>query len=311
LELTTSLSVEAFFMAFRRFAARRGLPSTITSDNAKTFKSASKEIQRFTRSSVLRDDMINHRISWQFIGPKARWWGGYWERMVKMVKQAFKKTLGRSTLSYDEMNTVLVEVERVINSRPITYIYDDREAISYALTPSHLINGRSISTIPSSQHYDVISTNQTLTRRSRHHRRLLQQFLQRWKRDYLSSLRENHKVKSRHDKKPDIFVGDIVILKNDSTSRNFWKLAKIEELLPGRDGTIRSAVVKVATDTRKPVLLKRVTQQLIPIEVRSDEATIMDEGEEEKNETTTGNEEKLNHRPRRTTAIAGEARRRS
>ena len=69
--------------------------------------------------------------------------------------------------------------------------------------------------------------------------------------------------------------------------------------------------MKVANDTRKPVLLKRVIQQLIPIEVRSDEATIMDEGEEEKNETTTGNEEKLNHRPRRTTAIAGEARRRS
>ncbi|CAB4000864.1 Hypothetical predicted protein [Paramuricea clavata] len=99
--------------------------------------------------------------------------------------------------------------------------------------------------------------------------------------------------------------------KNDSTSRNLWKLAKIEELLSGRDGTIRSAVVKVANDTRNPVLLKRVIQQLIPIEVRSDEATIVDEGEEEKNETTTGNEEKLNHRPRRTTAIAGEERRRS
>ena len=70
-------------------------------------------------------------------------------------------------------------------------------------------------------------------------------------------------------------------------------------------------VVKVANDTRKPVLLKRVIQRLIPIEVRSDEATIMDEGEEEQNETATGNEEKLNHRPRRTTAIAGEARRRS
>jgi hypothetical protein len=170
--------------------------------------------------------MINHRISWQFIPPKAPWWGGFWERMVKMVKQALKKTLGRSTLSYDKMNTVLVEMERVINSRPITYVYDDREALSYALTPSYLINGRSISTIPSGQHYDVISTNQTLTRRLRHQRRLLQQFLQRWKRDYLLSLRENYKVKSRHNKKSDISVGDIVILKNDSTSRNFWKRHK-------------------------------------------------------------------------------------
>ena len=68
--------------------------------------------------------------------------------MVKMVKQTLKKMLGRSTLNYDEMNTLFVEVERVINSCPIRYVYDDKEAVSYALTPSHLSNGRSISTIP-------------------------------------------------------------------------------------------------------------------------------------------------------------------
>ena len=49
--------------------------------------------------------MINHRILWQLISPKAPWWGRYWERMAKMVKQTPKKTLGRSTLNYDEMNT--------------------------------------------------------------------------------------------------------------------------------------------------------------------------------------------------------------
>ena len=311
LELTTSLNVDAFFLAFRRFTARRGLPSTIRTDNAQTFKRAAKELQRFTRSNVLHNYMINHRISWQFIPPKAPWWGGYWERMVKMVKQTLKKMLGRSTLNYDEMNTLLVEVERVINSRPITYVYDDKEAVSYALTPSHLINGRSISTVPNCRHYDVVSTNQTLTRRSRHHRHLLQQFLERWRRDYLLSLRESHKTKSRQDKKPDISVGDIVILKNDSTSRNFWKLAKIVELLPGRDGAIRSAVVKVGSDTRKPVLLKRVIQQLIPIEVRYNENQIADDSSK-RNIDRTGNddEEEQNSLPRRISAIVGEARRR-
>ena len=141
LELTTSLNVDAFFMAFRRFTSRRGLPSTIRTDNAKTFKRAAKELQRFTRSNVLHNHMINHRISWQFIPPKAPWRGGYWERMVKMVKQTVKKMLRTSMLNYDEMNTLLIEVERVMNSCPITYVYDDKEAVSYALTPSHLING--------------------------------------------------------------------------------------------------------------------------------------------------------------------------
>ena len=153
LKSTTSLDVDAFFLAFRRFTARRGLPSTIWTDNAKTFKRAAKELQRFYRSNVLHNYMINHRIPWQFIPPKVPWCGGYWERMVKMVKQILKKMLGRSTLNYDEMNTLLVEVVRVINSRPITYVYDDKEAVSYALTPSHLINGRSISTIPNCRHF--------------------------------------------------------------------------------------------------------------------------------------------------------------
>ena len=88
-----------------------------------------------------------------------------------MVKQALERILGRSTLCFDEMNTVLVEVEvkveRVSNARPITYVYNDQESIPYALTPSHLMNGRSMSTIPSSQHFDVISRNPALTTRAR------------------------------------------------------------------------------------------------------------------------------------------------
>jgi hypothetical protein len=114
------------------------------------------------------------------------------------------RILGGQARNIRQINSQLRrnEVERIINSRPITYIYDDREAISYALTPSHLMNGRSISTIPSSQHYDVIScTNQTLTRISRH-----QIEPSKWKRDYLLSLRENHKVKSRHVKKILIYL---------------------------------------------------------------------------------------------------------
>ena len=84
-----------------------------------------------------------------------------------MVKQALERILGRSTLCFDETNTVLVEVERVSNARPITYVYNDQQSIPYALTPSHLMNGRSMSTIPSSQHFDVISRNPALTTRAR------------------------------------------------------------------------------------------------------------------------------------------------
>ena len=63
---------------------------------------------------------------------------------MRSIKKPFKKILGRSTLSFDDLRTVLVEIEGVVNSRPLTYLYDDEELISYPLTPSDLIYVRRI-----------------------------------------------------------------------------------------------------------------------------------------------------------------------
>ena len=93
LELCKSLDVQDFLLAFRRFASRRGLPATITSDNAKTFKSSSKEIRRITRSNEVLRYFVNQRISWNFIIERAPWWGGFWEHLVRDVKTPLKKVL--------------------------------------------------------------------------------------------------------------------------------------------------------------------------------------------------------------------------
>ncbi len=90
------------------------------------------------------------------------------------------------------MNTILTEVESIINARPLTYVYDDTESISYPLTPSHLISGRRITNTPNSTHYEVVSTNNSLTRRSKHHCALLRHFTNDWRRNYLLNLRENN-----------------------------------------------------------------------------------------------------------------------
>ena len=50
--------------------------------------------------------LTNHQVSWQFIVEKASWWGGYWERMVRSVKCYLRKTLGCSTLIFDELGTL-------------------------------------------------------------------------------------------------------------------------------------------------------------------------------------------------------------
>ena len=62
--------------------------------------------------------------------------------------------------------------------------------------------------------------------------------------------------------------GEIVLLKDDNKKRAFWKLAKVEELIKGKDGHCRAAYVKVSNDRGKSTILRRPIQHLIPLEVK-------------------------------------------
>ena len=264
LELIESLSVESFCRAFRRFCARRGLPGSIISDNAKTFKSASREIKKLIRSPKLHEHLTAKGVKWKFITELAPWQGGMWERLIRSTKRCLVKIIGRSLLSRSELSTILVEIEGVINLRPITYVFDDREGISYPLTPSQLINGRNLQCLPNDGHYEIISTYEGLSKRARYHHRLLTQFTSRWKNEYLLSLLEAYRPRSGNEE-PMIEIGDIVILRNDHQKRSFWKLAKVTELYKGEDGSVRSAKVQVAGDGKK--VFTRSLKHLIPLEI--------------------------------------------
>ena len=65
LELVESLEVETFIRCFRRFTARRGVPATILSYNAKTFKAASKEIRGLLRSPRLTEHFLSQGVKWK------------------------------------------------------------------------------------------------------------------------------------------------------------------------------------------------------------------------------------------------------
>ncbi|XP_046860901.1 uncharacterized protein LOC124454137 [Xenia sp. Carnegie-2017] len=194
LELVCYLSVLSFLQAFRRFVSRRGLPSRIISDNAKTFKSASREVTNILRSTDIQRELASKGVNWEFIIEKAPWQGGFYERVIQSTKRCLKKTLGRSSMDFEALRTILVEIEATINNRPLTYIYDDQEGISYPLTPSQLIYGRQITLTASYRQFEIISTNRTLSRKAKYQKRLLDQFINRWRTEYLLSVRETSRL---------------------------------------------------------------------------------------------------------------------
>ncbi len=224
LELVQDCSAEQFLLAFRRFVGHRGLPRVMMSDNAKNFKMSAKEITKIGRSNLVQSHLANIGVQWLFIVEKAPWWGGFWERLIKITKDCIKKSVGRALLTFEQLRTLFTEVESVVNARPLTYVYDDVEGTSYALSPAHLIYGRRITGNHNQESYEVVSTHESLTKRARHHRYLLKQFTKHWRREYLTSLRENsRKVNS---KELHVKVGDLVILKNDGTARCFLEDCK-------------------------------------------------------------------------------------
>lgn len=253
LELVPNLSGESFIRALMRFKGRRGTPTLIVSDNGKTFKD--EKVQTFCQ----RDG-----TEWKFNVEAAPWWGGFFERLVKSVKLCLKKCLRNARLDYDEMSTSLVEVEAVLNSRPLTYVYDEMEE---PLTPSHLIVGRRILSVPAKSSFNEDVNEGTITRRVKFLQRTLDHFWNRWRAEYLTELREHHRYSKRANSLRKVRVGDIVCLHDHKIPRQRWRLGKVERLLPGRDGHVRSAVVRVKAGNSPTAEFRRPLQRLYPLEV--------------------------------------------
>ena len=201
--------------------------------------------------------------------PRASWWGGFWEIMVKSVKRYLKKVLGNARPTFEEMDTILIEVEGVLNSRPLTYIHSELE--EEPLTPSSLVCGKRLLSTPSESKVAAKSTLSDLTTRESYLKTLLNHFWSRWRREYLPSLREFHRnLSSSRNKSSSIKEGDIVYIQEDKSPRQNWKMGKVEKLMLGQDSVIRAAVVKTHDASDKLITLSRSIKHLYPIEVSAE-----------------------------------------
>ena len=230
LELVNSLSLTHFLLAFRRFVSRRGLPKTVFSDNAKTFKSASTELLKLYGSNS---------PYWRFSVPRAPWWGGWWERMVRNMKVSLKKTIGLKSLERTELETLLTEVEACLNSRPLTFVGDDIDN-GHSLTPSHFLLGRG-------SHLDKVSCEPSLDvspelikEKSKALEGRCNMFWKQWQDEYLKHL----PLPKRRDKFGKLEVGSVVLIREDNCPRLQWPMGVVERLIPGKDGVARTVEVR-------------------------------------------------------------------
>ena len=259
LDLVKSLETEEFIASLKRFIARRGRPGLIYSDNGSTFKAAAKWLKTAQTSEKFNDYLAHYSIQWQFNLSRAPWWGGQFERLIGLFKNAFYKSIGKATLRWAELEDVVMDVEIALNNRPLDYVEDDVQLS--VLTPNAMLHTNP-NYLPELKAHHLQETN--LRKRAKYLEKCKQAMWSRWTREYVRGLREQHRrvggEQSRHPS-----IGDVVIIKDEQKNRNQWKLAIVTELIKGRDDVMRAAKLKSSKG-----VLERAIQHLFPLELQCD-----------------------------------------
>lgn len=242
LELVGDLTSQTFLMALRRFMSRRGKPLNIYSDNGTSFVGAYNEISNFLKSSCdsLSEQVASDGIKFHFIPVYAAHFGGIWEGSVKSTKFHLVRVLGNCKLTYEELNTTLVQIEAILNSRPLTPLSSDPEDLM-PLTPAHFLVGRPLTSLPVQDIRD--HSTHHLTRHQRVEQ-IRQHFWERWNKEYVSELQQRVKW---HKNKDSLKLNSLVVIKEDNLPPLKWRLGRIVALHPGKDGISRVADIRTST----------------------------------------------------------------
>ncbi|XP_055590993.1 uncharacterized protein LOC129743074 [Uranotaenia lowii] len=246
LELVSDLTTDRFIQALRRFVGRRGKCAEILSDNGTNFVGARNKMRellkllndRSHRDQVARE-CANSGIQWRFSPPSAPHFGGLWEAAVRSAKNHLLRVLGEEPVSPEDFNTLLVQVEACLNSRPLTPCSDDPNDLE-PLTPAHFIIGSSLQEIPDE---DVSNVPFNRLGKCQQVQKRFQLFWKRWRREYLCQLQ----ARTKRWKSPvSITEGTLVVLKDENLPPLRWKMARVQQTYPGSDGVVRVVKLKTA-----------------------------------------------------------------
>ena len=254
------MTSEEFRATLQRFVSRRGSPLHLYSDNGSNFIGAREELRELQRLLAASESLTSNfcqakSIQWHNIPARSPHFGGIWEAGIKQMKTLLAKNLKPHLLRFEELYTVLCEVEAILNSRPLAPISED-DANS-VLTPAHFLTGRPLLATPI---LEVPETKISNLRRWKLVSRLQNDLWDTWIKRYINTLHQRGKWNDNKGKT--LKQGDLVYVKDDTLKSplRLWPIARVTEVYPGDDGQVRAA--KIRCGSRE---YSRATNMLIPV----------------------------------------------
>jgi hypothetical protein len=261
LEIIGDLTSEALINTLKRFISRRGKCHKIISDNGTNMVGANRELRTLFKIVEEKEETLfsffaEENIEWTFIPPRSPNWGGLWESNIKAFKYHFKRVAGNSKFTYEELLTLVNQIEAVLNSRPLTPLSSEIEDLE-VLTPAHFLIGRPITAIiePSLTNIESnrLSAWQKITKS-------VQLIWKRWSLSYLNSLQQRKKWVAN---KENLKIGDMVLIREENLPPCKWLLGRVIAIFPGQDKKVRVVDVKTSKGIYKRSISKL---SVLPIE---------------------------------------------
>lgn len=232
------------------------------SDNGTAFTGSEKIIkaamdQWFQQATL--DHIATKGTEWRFMTPAAPHQGGMYEAAVKSMKFHLKRVVGLHILPLEGIQTLITQIEAILNSRPIHPLTDDPDDMQ-ALTPGHFLVGEPL-IVPTG--FNVKETSDTVGGKLyRLRQQMLKHFWDRWSNEYLSTLQERKKWRRE---KESLKIGQLVLLANENFPPAAWAIGRIIGLKESIDKRIRNVTVRTATG-----VFERPVQKIciVPVEAK-------------------------------------------
>lgn len=241
IDVVTDLTSAAFIACFERFISRRGHCNKLYSDNGTTFRGANHEIRKAFDQwhvAVVKEHLNKKGTEWRFAPPAAPHQGGIYEAAVKSMKHHLYRVMGKRHYTYEYLITILVQIEAVLNSRPLYALSDD--PMDYqAITPGHFLIGEPFILPPPI--FVPPQTNYSLKRIREEHHSILEQFWKLWNQEYLIALMQRKKWVNENRM---LKLGQLVAIHEENLPPAQWVLGRIVKLISSADGLIRSVEIK-------------------------------------------------------------------